>query len=69
MDLCDKCSFSSTDGLWQLTEEESQGVAWVKLEPSPAVTGLRDRVSAQKKMEGKRDTRVNAGSGREGGKE
>lgn len=53
MDLCDKCSFSSTDGLWQLTEEESQGVAWVKLEPSPAVTGLRDRVSAQKKDGGK----------------
>lgn len=55
MDLCDKCSFSSTDGFWQLTEEESQGVAWVKLEPSPAVTGLRDRVK-KKEMEGKRET-------------
>lgn len=52
MDLYDKCSFSSTDGLWQLTKEVSQGVAWVKLEPSPAVTGLRDRVSAKKKEDG-----------------
>lgn len=49
-------------------------MAWLKLEPSPAVTELRDRVSAKKKkkkekMEGKRDRRVNAGSEREGGKE
>lgn len=59
MDLYAKRSFSSTDGPWQLMREVSEGVAWIKLEPSTSVADLERQW--EKKREGKKERGVEEG--------